>query len=377
MADTPTATQIGAAGASAIVVSHTPAVSRWALCYFGSWWDAADTPVPTTDDARDGYVIVAEVDPHRYTDLARRVPAGAHKRVVYARAPLLLSHGDDGVVHALSPTEKLAYRARPRSGRILLVGVSELPVSLATARLARETVRALLRSDGWALLHASAVTRHGRALLALGSKGAGKTTCALTLARRCGWELLANDRVFVRGDATGVRVLPWPAAAAIGLGLLDALGLYDAARDRIRSGDRPHPTQDVRVTMALRAGHRDPPRGPHGRELKAQVFPHQLRDWFGLRLATAGRAAALLFPTVAPGVTPSYGGPHRGLEDSDFFTATTEDRYPDIFGLMPAAREHANTDVREHLARLPHHTVTLGHDITANTELLHEIAVAI
>ncbi|MGA4840996.1 hypothetical protein [Streptomyces sp. G45] len=42
---------------------------------------------------------------------------------------------------------------------------------------------------------------------------------------RAGWRLLADDRVLVRPDGDGVRVLPWPSAAAIGVGLLDALGL--------------------------------------------------------------------------------------------------------------------------------------------------------
>jgi serine kinase of HPr protein (carbohydrate metabolism regulator) len=95
-------------------------------------------------------------------------------------------------------------------------------VNVAAVRLARQAVRAVLHRDGWTLLHARAVVRDGRAVLTFGSKGAGKTTTALLLARHCGWELLASDRIFVRADPGGVQILPWPAAAAIGL--LDALG---------------------------------------------------------------------------------------------------------------------------------------------------------
>jgi hypothetical protein len=61
-----------------------------------------------------------------------------------------------------------------------------------------------------------------------------------------------------------------------------------------------HPTQDDRVTAALRAGHRTPLREPDSRELKTQVFPDQLRTWFGLPLATGRDAVVLLFPTVRP-----------------------------------------------------------------------------
>lgn len=162
--------------------------------------------------------------------------------------------------------------------------------------MAREAVRAVLHHEGWTLLHASAAVRDGRAVLALGSKGAGKTTTALLLVRHCGGELVANDRIFVRTSSAGVQILPWPAAAAIGLGLLEALGLYDLTRDRVRAGEQLHPTQDERVTAALRAGHRTPLLDPDGRELKTQVFPDQLHTWFGLPLATGGNAARTAVP---------------------------------------------------------------------------------
>lgn len=118
------------------------------------------------------------------------------------------------------------------------------------------------------------------------------------------WKLLANDRVFVRAGPSGVQILPWPAAAAIGLGLLDALGLYDLARDCVRADEQLHPIQDERVTTALRAGHRAGQCDLDDRELKAQVFPDQLRGWFELPLATSGIAAVLLFPTVVSGAHP-------------------------------------------------------------------------
>lgn len=377
MLDSTTATRIDAAEVSCTVVSPVPAVTAWALRYFGPWWNAVDVPPPRDPDVP---IVVAEVDPSRYTDLAARLTGGAHEQTVYARSPILVARGNDGSTYALSPTEELAYQSDPGFGRVLIVGASERPVSLAAARLARETVRALLSRDGWTLLHASAVARHGRAVLAFGSKGAGKTTTALLLTRHCGWEILANDRIFVRAGPYGVQILPWPAAAAIGLGLLEALGLYDMVRDRVRAGEQLHPTQDERVTAALRAGHRVTLRDPGGRELKAQVFPDQLHTWLGLPLATGGLAAALLFPTVVPG-TPAARAPQcRSLIDADFFSATTEDRYPDIFGLARTAsadRDQACAIARERLVCLPHYAVTLGHDNANNIDVLDKIVTSV
>lgn len=375
-----TATRIGAAEASATVVSHTPAVTAWALRYFGPWWNAVKVPPSGGDDAGSGPVVVAEVDPSRYADLAARVTGSSYEETVYARSPILVARSHDGSVHALSPTQGLAYRTEAGSGRILIVGVNEEPVSTAAARLAREAVRSVLHRDGWTLLHASAVTRHGPAVLAFGTKGAGKTTTALLLARHCGWELLANDRIFVRTGLGGVQILPWPAAAAIGLGLLDALGLYDLASDRVRAGEQLHPTQDERVTAALRAGRRTPLHEPDGRELKTQVFPDQLHTWFGLPLATSGHAAALLFPTVIPGGPAARAEQCRSLTEADFFSTKTEDRYPDVFGLARtdlATRDQARAIARERLAQLPQHAVTLGHDITANVDVLGKIVALV
>lgn len=375
-----TATRIDAAEVSATVVSHASAVTAWALRYFGPWWNAVDVPPPGGHDTARGPVVVAEVDLSRCADLAARVTGSPHEETVYARSPILVCNGDDGSVHALSPTERLAYRTEPGSNRILIVGGNEQPVSTAAARMAREAVRAVLHRKGWTLLHASAVVRDGRAVLALGAKGSGKTTTALLLARHCGWELLANDRIFVRPGPSGVQILPWPAAAAIGLGLLDALDLYDLARDRVRAGEQLHPTQDERVTAALRAGHRRPLREPDGRELKTQVFPDQLHSWFGLPLATSGRAAVLLFPTIAPSVPAARAEQCRSLAEADFFNTKTEDRYPDIFGLArtdPATRDQARAIARERFAQLPHRAVTLGHDIAANIEVLGKIVAAV
>lgn len=126
-----TATRIDAAGATATVVSHNPAVTAWALRYFGPWWNAVDVPPPAGHATAGGPVVVAEVDPSRYTDLAAGVTGRPHEKAVYARSPILIVHGDDGSVHALSPAEELAYRTESGSDRILIVGANEESVNTA------------------------------------------------------------------------------------------------------------------------------------------------------------------------------------------------------------------------------------------------------
>ncbi|MGJ5831994.1 hypothetical protein [Streptomyces ossamyceticus] len=164
-------------------------------------------------------------------------------------------------------------------------------------------------------------------------QGAGKTTAALLLAFR-GHQLLANDRVFVRPAGDDLCVLPWPSAAAIGLGLLDALGLYDVVRERLEAGEQLHPTQPPDVTAALFAGRRKPLwEGDGRRERKVQVFLDQFPGWFGIDLSTGGHVAGLLFPRIDPDGIPAVVEGGRTLGEGDLMSGATEDRYPDVFGL--------------------------------------------
>ncbi|UUU32474.1 hypothetical protein JIX56_22625 [Streptomyces sp. CA-210063] len=377
---TPTATRLRAGAASVTVRSTTSAfVTSWALRYFGPWWKAAAMPV---DEVLAGPLVTANVDGQAYDDLAAHVTAGPHDKVTYAKAQLLLVRDSTGTgtgtITAVSPAEHLAYRSEPFAGHLAVYGRAPEPVALAAARLAREMIRAALLRDGWTLLHASAVARDGRVVLSFGSKGAGKTTTALLLASR-GHQLLANDRVFVKPVGDDLRVLPWPAAAAVGLGLLDALGLYDVVRERLRAGEQLHPTQHPEVTAALLAGRRDPLWEPDGRrERKVQVFPDQFPGWFGMELATEGRVGALLFPRVDAAAVPALVEGGRTLGEADFMSGSTEDRYPDVFGLAqgidPAGGVLARTTVAEHLAVLPHRQVALGHDSAANAAFLANVA---
>lgn len=369
------AVRMHAAEAAVTVVSGTKAVTDWCGRYVRPWWDAVEVPA---EDVCTSPMLAAEVDPGQYAEVAAAVSNAPHSSVMYARAHTLVARDHDtGVITAVSPGESLAYRSETHSGRLTVYGCDAEPVATATARLAREAMRGTLLRAGWSVLHASAVTRDGGVWLAFGSKGAGKTTTALTLATRSGWKLLANDRVFVRQEPSGgVSVLPWPSAAALGLGLLKALGWLDVARERLESGEALHPTQDQQVTDALLAGS-SKPLWDGKRELKAQVFPDQFPRWFGVDLSTGGRAAGLIFPKVVPEAAPSVAGASRTLNEHDFMSGKTEDRYPDVFelagGIDGGGKAEERQEVAARLAKLPQHSVVLGHDLKVNGDFLAQL----
>ncbi|MFB7510016.1 hypothetical protein ACFC0P_42660, partial [Streptomyces broussonetiae] len=219
-----TATRIHADTATVTVASLTKAITDWSTRYFGPWWNATAADDAGPGSLTDASLVLADVDPGRVEDIRALVTDYGHEETTYANARTHVAR-HDGITYAVQPDERIGYQADGR--RLVIVGDQAEPVAVAAARLARELVRSQLLADGWTVLHASAATHHGEAVLTLGDKGAGKTTTSLLLALD-GWGLLANDRVFVRPESdSSLRVLPWPSAAALGLGLLDATGLYD------------------------------------------------------------------------------------------------------------------------------------------------------
>ncbi|MEV7465433.1 hypothetical protein AB0O20_02820 [Streptomyces kronopolitis] len=369
------ATRIHPAEATVTVVSDTKDITDWALRYFGGWWNATAADAPATSGgsiAKGGALLLADVDSDRLSGVETLVGDYEHDEVDYANARTLVARHEDGVVYAVQPAERLAYHYDPATSRFVIVGAQTEPVAVAASRIARELIRGQLLRAGFHILHASCVVRDGHALLTFGPKGAGKTTTALLLARE-GYELLANDRVFIHAEDEGLRILPWPSAAAIGFGLLESTGLYEPLRARVLDGEQMHPTQDQRVTDALHAGSTKPIWNAMGKELKPQFFPAQLSSILGMTLATEARATALLFPCVEEDTEPRLVPAPRALEEEDFFTSKTEDRYPDIFRLAPDKAGPA-TDLADRLALLPRRSLVLTHDSRASAELLTKTA---
>ncbi|MFE0427187.1 hypothetical protein ACFW15_33455, partial [Streptomyces sp. NPDC058953] len=183
----PYATRITTADRAVTVTSDVLSIPAWSQRYFGSWWNAAEFSGPAT-----GPVVAADVDAAELSQLTRDVLDHPHESAEYAGAAMVHRRGSDGTVTAAQPGHDLAFRYQPGERRMRIAGGEDTPVATAAARLARELLRSQLLADGWTILHASAAVKDDHTVLALGGKGAGKTTTALLLAR-AGWRLLAND----------------------------------------------------------------------------------------------------------------------------------------------------------------------------------------
>jgi hypothetical protein len=96
------------------------------------------------------------------------------------------------------------------------------PRRIASWHMARPLLHALKGlslGTPWLPVHAAGVARDGRAILAVGTTGAGKTSMAIACAL-AGWEYLGDDAVMVRGESGEVA------------------GLYGSARLRADMFDR-------------------------------------------------------------------------------------------------------------------------------------------
>ncbi|WP_327378825.1 hypothetical protein OG393_33470 (plasmid) [Streptomyces sp. NBC_01216] len=360
--------------------SDSSSVTDWAAQYFGPYWLAN----PST--GTKGPTVTATDADHQAS-----APLAHPQHAVFARERIGYTRHPDGTVtaHTLSDPV-LGYHYNAVEQHLVITSRENLtassrpgrPTRLATAttRFAREMMRAQLIAEGWVLLHASAATfPGGRTLLALGDSGAGKTTTALTLASH-GAALLANDCCFARPHPDGtLRLLPWPSAAAIGLGLLKALPLSTAAGHHLQAGEPPHPTQHQRVTDALINGQIKPLRSESGRELKAHIWPEQLTRWLGLTLATSGTATAVLLPRITPSHTaPACIDTSRDAHvTTDAFVTSDTERYPDLFGFhngSNAGLPNAQAAVLQHLNRLPRHAIRLSYNHEANRGFLTTLA---
>lgn len=278
-----------------------------------------------------------------------------------------------GVITALNVDRRVAYRA-PETGTIEVFATREADLKLAVSRLVRELGRAELQRTGWRLMHASCIVGPGgQAMAALGDKGAGKTTTALTMSVVRGWPLVANDRLFVRRGVSGLEGRAWPSAVAIGLGLASSLSILDTVRERLAGGDAPHDTQDPRVTEAVLAGETTTVRGNSGRELKLQLYPHQLHEWFGIELADrAEQIACIARPHVSPTtINVALQATQAVVSEADFFDGL-DDLYPDFLRIRGSAKPILPENVAALTSDLPGVQINMGHDAQENADLIEQ-----
>ncbi|MFE0059943.1 hypothetical protein [Streptomyces sp. NPDC059003] len=356
----------GAATGYVTVTSNRREVTQWLRAYFGSWWYAKE------EKQQRGPLVQADVNPDDLDDLTQQACTRPVATAMYGGVPMTYRHASNGDVLAAQVNRHLAYRYTP-GGALRIVGADPFHVELAAARLARERARAQLYASGWSLLRASAVaTQDGKAVLALGPKGVGKSTTAVHLVHAGRGDLVSVGKVFVKPGPYGVSVLSWPSAAAIGFGLLDACGLYDTVAWKVKTGTNLFPTTDAYVIDALLHKRRTPVRDARGRELKPHFHPRQLGDLLVLPTKGGGIAGRLLYPTLEPAFQPTVADGGRPVGYDDFVT-TDDPHYPDVFGLLPQGTEGPEWMALRALNAVPRNTLSLGHDADVNKDLLRKI----
>jgi hypothetical protein len=96
-------------------------------------------------------------------------------------------------------------------------------------------VRGLLRHlEGKMTLHASAAARNDRAVVLLGDSTAGKSTLAAELCARWGFEMLADDTVFLEQSVDGFVVLPTESTHSLRADAAERFGVAALASEKAR-----------------------------------------------------------------------------------------------------------------------------------------------
>jgi hypothetical protein len=350
-------------------------VLEWLRRYLHGFWQVVPGPAgsPADRPAADVAGVVDKAARQRLCAALAR-PGVAEPVAMFMAAPGLRVAGPGPAVLAGCPDHRVAY-VRDR-GRVLVLADDGDAAGLATVRVVRLAATAWLESQQWSHVHAAAAARESAGLAVIGPKGSGKTSAIMALAACAGWQVIAHDRVFAGSVAGEPRLLPWPSSLNIGLGLLHALGWADVLRARYRGGEpAPYHQRDA-VTEALIAGTRTPVRAG-GAEMKAQLFPAQVREWLGVGLGSSAVLAAIVVPRIdlsrsRPMVRPLD---HVTLSERDVFPALGRtDYFPDFLqltGRSPTARSQAAlAALQAAAARVPAYRAVLGNDLAANANLL-------
>ncbi len=350
----------------------------WVDRYIDGFW-----PVAPGGPASVGAVTVTAVlDPGERRRLTGRARGRGEPCVGFLGArswrcddgSRIVAGGDD------PPVAFVRDRASPE---LRVVGDDSEALGIACVRILRAMVGARLEATGWAQVHASAVAGPAGAVLAFGAKGAGKTAVALSLATRCGWRVLANDRLWLRADAGGAAAVAWPSSLNLGLGLLRAIGWAERLRAAGAAGRPPGYHEQPEVSRALAAGATGTIRNPAGRELKCQLFPAELTSLFGVGLCSGAPVRALLFPAVE--LTGADSALDRLDEapvgPADLLPAPDgPDHFPDFLDLhattLAARRAGGAATLARLAASTPAYRIRLGRNLDRAAALLAATAEA-
>jgi hypothetical protein len=195
------------------VRGNTEAPIRWLPEFF----EIADGELPLV------HVVDLTIDAHVYASMCLDLRANVSTPAdCFTRDGRFERHGvvqrGDGIRTIIDERARLFCQMDARCAKVAVVAESDHRHARATLmRIIRElaTVRGHERGD--LLLHAGGAVHDGRAVLFVGSKGAGKTSMLLNAVGRGEADFLSNDRVvleveesgtFATGQPTIVRTRP-------------------------------------------------------------------------------------------------------------------------------------------------------------------------
>jgi hypothetical protein len=261
-----------------------------------AWLHEFVTPHFASPDGRAAdRVVTLTIDPREHARLASH---GPHRQRT-TRPCFTLDSGIvcgqvwdvPGADEVVLDEERDAFyrRQRDEPGRIeVVVARDGTDARIAIMRAVREYAMAYARRSGWMLLHAAAVSIGNETFVIAGPKRAGKTTLLLHALRNERGAYLANDRVALASEPSGLTVHGIPTIvvvrrdsasrfAGLAAQLTDARYHY---RDRVADG-RAEPRAVTPMPAATWA-----------------LSPPQLCHLLDVESRASARVTAVVFPSI-------------------------------------------------------------------------------
>ena len=238
----------------------------------------------------------------------------------------------DGALRIVDGELGVAYTVDRRRGQVeILAPAADTDARVALMRVVRELAMTQAVARGRLPLHAASLAVHGRGLVLLGAKRAGKTTLLLHLLQAPAARLIANDRTIVIADAAGARATGVPSIVSLRATTLALLPAF-AAQARARA---------VGFWHTLAEGQDRPAHRP-GAEV-VDFTPAQLCAALAIQAAASAPITAVLLPQVPPPdlaavrierLTPEAAA--AGLR-ANVFAGGALGRQAGVFAPLPAA----------------------------------------